>query len=214
MVIRRESAFSRRIVSENTLTVQIVLYILMKRGEDVLETLQKYPNQKLCEKFEFQNIAQEDIKEAALLEQICFPPNEACTEERMAQRIQKAPELFLTAAHKGTGKIAGFINGISTEECSLRDEFFTDIRLHNPEGRNVMILGVAVHPEHQGQGLAGELMRRYLSRMGEMGKSRIFLTCVSSKVKMYQKMGFYDQGRADSLWGGHFWHEMSCEIFR
>ena len=67
MVIRRESAFSRRIVSENTLTVQIVLYILMKRGEDVLETLQKYPNQKLCEKFEFQNIAQEDIKEAALL---------------------------------------------------------------------------------------------------------------------------------------------------
>lgn len=41
--------------------------------------------------------------------------------------------------------MAGFVNGIATKESKLRDEFFTDESLHDPDGPNVMILG-AVKP--------------------------------------------------------------------
>lgn len=39
-------------------------------------------------------------------------------------RVEKVPEMFLVAVDKATGKIAGFINGLSTNETVLRDEFF------------------------------------------------------------------------------------------
>ena len=39
--------------------------------------------QKLYEKFEFRNILPEEAEQAAEVEAICFPPNEACTEESM-----------------------------------------------------------------------------------------------------------------------------------
>jgi len=29
---------------------------------------------------------------------------------------------------------------------------------------------------------------------------------------MYKKMGFFDEGMANSTWGGIQWHEMSCVI--
>ena len=35
----------------------------------------------LCERFEFRDIKPEEAKRAAEIEQICFPPNEACSEQ-------------------------------------------------------------------------------------------------------------------------------------
>ena len=40
----------------------------------------------------------------------------------------------------------------------------------------------------------------------------VLLTCLDSKVEMYQKMGFEDMGIADSTWGGSQWHEMRCVL--
>lgn len=42
--------------------------------------------------------------------------------------------------------MAGFVNGIATDESKLRDEFFMDAGWHDPKGKNVMILGVDVLP--------------------------------------------------------------------
>ena len=67
----------------------------------------------------------------------------------MIERIAAAPELFLVAIDKETGKIAGFLNGIATDEYYFRDEFFTDASLHNPGGRNIMLLGLDVLPEYR-----------------------------------------------------------------
>ena len=107
-------------------------------------------------KFEFRNILQEEVDQAVQIEQICFPPNEACSETMMRERVTKALELFLVAVDRETGKIAGFLNGLSTEEEIFRDEFFTDAGLYNPKGDNVMLLGLDVLPEYRGQGLAKE----------------------------------------------------------
>lgn len=166
----------------------------------------------ILERFEFRNIRPEEAEQAVTIEQICFPPNEACSEKHMKERIAKAPELFLVGVDKKTGKVAGFLNGLSTDEDSFRDEFFTDADLYNPVGKNIMILGLDVLPEYRMQGLGRELVFQYLMRERENGKKRVILTCLDSKVKMYQKMGFIDHGISDSTWGDEEWHEMSCTI--
>ena len=164
----------------------------------------------LEERFEFRNIRSDEAEQAVAIEQICFPPNEACSEKHMRDRIAKASELFLVAMDKETGKLAGFLNGLATEESAFRDEFFTNADLHNPNGRHIMLLGLDVLPEYRRQGLGRELLSQYLKREWERGRKRVFLTCLESKVEMYEKFGFFDQGIADSAWGGEEWHEMSC----
>ena len=160
------------------------------------------------ERFAFRTINTEEAEEAAKVEAACFPPNEACTLENMKNRISKASDLFLVAIDKSTGKIAGFINGIATDEYDLRDEFFTELEHHYPNGKNIMILSVAVHPDYQKQGLARELIFNYCRREQERGRKRLILTCLPSKVKMYSKFGFRDLGESTSTWGGAKWHEM------
>ena len=164
------------------------------------------------ERFDFRSIRQEETNQAVKIEQICFPPNEACSREHMTERISGAPELFLVAVDKNTGLIAGFFNGIATNEEEFRDEFFTDITLHNPEGKNVMLLGLDVLPEYRMQGLARELVRRYVERERLNNRKKAILTCLDSKVEMYKKMGFIDDGIANSTWGGEAWHQMSLYI--
>lgn len=164
------------------------------------------------ERFDFRSIRQEETNQAVKIEQICFPPNEACSKEHMTERINGAPELFLVAVDKNTGLIAGFFNGIATNEEEFRDEFFTDITLHNPEGKNVMLLGLDVLPEYRMQGLARELVRRYVERERLNNRKKAILTCLDSKVEMYKKMGFIDDGIANSTWGGEAWHQMSLYI--
>ena len=166
----------------------------------------------LAERFEFRNIRAKEADQAVIIEQICFPPNEACSEKNMKSRIAKAPELFLVAVDKETGRLAGFLNGLSTDESTFRDEFFTDINLYNPEGKNVMLLGLDVLPEYRGQGLAREIVYQYAKREAKNNRKALILTCLDAKVEMYKKLGFQDNGIANSSWGGEEWHEMSLDI--
>lgn len=163
-------------------------------------------------RFEFREIRPEEAEQAAEIERVCFPPNEACSREMMIKRVKKAPELFLVAVDRQTGRLAGFLNGLSTDEEAFRDEFFTDADLYDPKGRNVMLLGLDVLPGYRMQGLARELVRLYSEREKERGRGRLLLTCLDAKVEMYEKMGFKDLGIANSAWGGEEWHEMeySC----
>lgn len=162
----------------------------------------------LNERFIFREILPEEADQAADIEQICFPPNEACSEAMMKERAIKVPELFLVAVDRETGKLAGLLNGLATDEHSFRDEFFTNAGLHDPAGSNIMLLGLDVLPAYRGQGLAREIMSRYLCRESGRGRKLVILTCLESKIKMYEKMGFFNNGIAESSWGGEQWFEM------
>lgn len=157
-------------------------------------------------------IRREEADEAAEIERICFPPNEACTYKQMQERVRRAPELFLVAEERETGKIAGFLNGLSTDEERFRDEFFENAALYNPDGANVMLLGLDVLPEYRRQGLATYLMKTYLKTESKKGRKKVLLTCLDSKVAMYEKMGYQDLGAANSTWGGEQWHEMCYKM--
>ena len=184
---------------DSTLSVCRMVYILEK--EEMLR-----------DKFEFREIKQEEIAQAVLIEQICFPPHEACKEEHMTERIQKVPELFFVAVDKETGKIAGFLNGLATSEEKFRDEFFTDADLYETEGKNVMLLGLDVLPEYRMQGLAREIVSQYAERERANGREKLILTCLPNLVEMYTKLGFQDDGISGSTWGNEEWHEMSYHI--
>lgn len=96
----------------------------------------------------------------------------------MVNRIAAARELFLVAVDKGTGEIAGFLNGIATDEYRFRDEFFTDANLHKENGKNIMLLGLDVLPEYRRHGLGRELVYQYLRRERKTaGKKFSLLVC-------------------------------------
>ena len=75
-----------------------------------------------------------------------------------------------------------------------------------------MLLGLDVRPEYRRQGLAREIVRQYAEREKKNGRRRLVLTCLESKVEMYQKFGFRDLGMANSTWGGEVWHEMDYQL--
>lgn len=187
------------------------LYLSEEGREKAQELLRQYgfTDKEMFQKYEFRYIHPEEAEQAADIEQICFSPNEACSREMMKERIQVAPDLFLVAIDKNKGNIAGFLNGLATDEYSFRDDFFKNAGLHNPKGKNIMILGLDVLPEYRKQGLAKEIMYQYLRKEWERDRKLVILTCLSNKVKMYKKMGFQDHGLADSTWGSEKWHEMS-----
>lgn len=166
----------------------------------------------MTEKFEFRDVRPDEAELTIVIEQICFPPNAACSAKSMRERVANAAETFLVAVDKETGKLAGFLNGVATNEEVFRDEFFTDITLHNPEGKNIMLLGLDVLPEYRHQGLAREIMNRYVSREQAKGRKCLYLTCLDGKVEMYKKMGYTDDGISGSVWGGEEWHDMSRRI--
>lgn len=163
---------------------------------------------KNAEEFIFRNIKPEETEQAIAIEGICFPPHEACSAKAMTERITAAPELFFVAVDRKTGKIAGFFNGVATDETSFRDEFFTDISLHKTAGKNIMLLGLDVLPEYRGRGLARRLVEEYVLRERAGNRQALVLTCLEDKVEMYLKMGFTDNGTANSSWGNEEWHEM------
>ena len=168
----------------------------------------------MIEHFIFRDIRPEEADQAILLEEICFPPHEQCSPEDIRSRIEKAPELFLVAEDPGTGRIAGFLCGIATNETRFRDAFFTDSNLHDPNGRNIMLTGLNVGPAYRMQGLARTLMATYLQResLRPVRREMAVLTCLEEKVPMYTRMGFTDKGMSASVWGGEPWHEMTCPI--
>ena len=156
--------------------------------------------------FIFRTVRPEEAEETVRIEAVCFPPNEACKREHMLPRIAAAADFFWVA--EDHGRLAGFINGIATNEERFRDEFFTDASIHDPDGKNVMIMALDVLPEYRGQGLGRELMRSYAERL--KGR-RLVLTCLDRLVGTYEKMGFRDLGLSASVWGGESWHEMDRE---
>ncbi len=181
-------------------------------GREVCEFIYEKVNDKLHEQFEFRDIKSEEIREASDIEQICFPPNEACKPERIKERVEAAPDYFLVAFDRKNGRIAGFFNGIATNEYDFRDEFFLDAGLHDPNGKNIMMLGLDVLPEYRKKGLGRELVYEYCRREQKRGSGRLVLTCLENKVDMYKKFGFRDLGEANSSWGGESWHEMDISL--
>ena len=61
---------------------------------------QEFIDPSLHHRFEFRYIRPEEADQAAKIEEICFPPNEACSAKMMKERVAAAPDFFLVAADR------------------------------------------------------------------------------------------------------------------
>ncbi len=161
---------------------------------------------------EIRLIRTDEAEQAAEIERICFPPNEACAHDDMIKRAAVIPRMFVVAVNDNMGTLMGFINGLATNETSFRDDFFTDPSVHDENGKQVMILGLDVLPEYRHQGVASALMKAFLQKAKDEKRNFVLLTCHESKIDMYEHMGFTDLGLSRSVWGGVPWREMICDV--
>ena len=147
----------------------------------------------MTDNFEFRSIHPDEVEQAIAIEQICFPPNEACSPKAMTERIAKVPQLFLVAVDKSTGKLAGFLNGVATDEEKFRDEFFTDIDLCDENGKNVMLLGLDVLPEYRGCGIGRALETYAVNISLEQGYTPFGQVVEDNlvSVKLQESLGLY-----------------------
>lgn len=155
------------------------------------------PDTSLAKRFVFRSILPEEAEQAVAIETECFPPHEACKPEIMRARVAIAPERFLVAVDRESGRIAGFIDGLATNDAHLRD---------------AMILGVNVLPAYRRQGLAREMVAQFLRREQSRGTERVILTCLAHRVAMYEGFGFRTIGDSDSTWGDEQWIEMDVRL--
>lgn len=153
----------------------------------------------------------DDVDAVAAVEKECFPPAEAATREKFAERILHYGNHFWLMFDGD--KLAAFVDGFVTDAPDLTDEMYERADMHNEAGAWQMIFGVNTMPEYRRRGLAGELIRCAIDNAGEAGRKGLVLTCKDELVHYYAGFGFKDEGISDkSTHGNVAWHQMRLEF--
>jgi len=139
------------------------------------------------------------------VEERCYT-TEGATKEKIKKRIEIFPEGFYIAEDKGV--IIGIINGTSTDQEDLSDEELKGMSEFSKEGKNIVILSVAVLSEYQGKGIARLLLGKLIKKCKELKKVKILLTCKKELITFYEKFGFIYLQKSELTHGGIEWHEM------
>ena len=100
------------------------------------------------------------------------------------------------------------INGMTTDSKDLCDEMYEGTELYAPDGKWLMIFGVASLPEYQHKGLASQLMERVIEETGKQKRKGIVLTCKEELIPFYEKFGYVSEGISHSEHGGAVWYQM------
>ena len=101
-----------------------------------------------------------------------------------------------------------FINGLVSDEPTIRDEMFADAAFHNEHGAWQMVFGVNTLPEYRRRGLAGEVMRQVIADARSQGRKGCVLTCKDRLVHYYETFGYRSEGVSASTHGGAVWYDM------
>ncbi len=155
---------------------------------------------------QIENVSKENIKEIAIIEKICFPKEEAASEQSIRERVETFPESFFIG--KIDGKIIGFINGAVTDSSTITDKMFENVNLHNPKGSYQMIFGLDVLPEYEKKGYGKQLMTHMIEESKKRGRKGVVLTCKEHLISFYEQFGYKVVGKSASTHGGATWYDM------
>ena len=150
--------------------------------------------------------AADDLQTLVQIEAECFPAAEAATEQSLARRLEYYPNHFWVLEENG--RIVAFVNGMATDEPTIRDEMFADASLHNEQGDWQAIFGVNTLPEYRRQGRAGRLLRQAAADAKAQGRKGCILTCKDRLVHYYASLGYVSEGVSASVHGGAVWYDM------
>lgn len=163
-------------------------------------------------KVSYRWLESEEIENIEYIERICFAEGESLKNEALQKRYEQVENSFLVAYFPTNNEIIGYISGIYTKEDHFRDAFYDDPCLHDPKGKNVMLLGLAVLPQYQRLGVGSGLVSHFLQILKSNGLHQVVLTCLKDKVKMYEKMGFVNAGLSCSTFGKRSYFEMYYDL--
>jgi len=156
------------------------------------------------------NVRIQDLDRCFAIERAGYGGEEAATIEKIKTRIETYPEGFLVLEHNE--EVLGFINCGACYTVELSDEDFKELIGHTPEGPNIVIMSVVVHPSHQHLGYAQQLMHAFIKQMQAMNKQDIYLICQEELIGFYEQFGYKRLGVSDSTHGGLQWHEMVIKL--
>ena len=148
----------------------------------------------------------EDLDDITYLESICFPAAEAAGKESFQKRLEKFSEHFWLLFEDD--ELVGMVNGMVTDEKTIRDEMFEDASLHQEDGAWQSIFGLDVLPSRQRQGYAARLMEGCIAEAKRQGKKGCILTCKDRLIHYYAKFGYQNFGVSASVHGGAVWYDM------
>lgn len=151
-----------------------------------------------------------DLKALTAVEAACFPPAEAAGEADFAVRLRVYPNHFWLLEEDG--KVVSFVNGMATDEPSIRDEMYADALLHQENGAWQAIFGVNTLPEYRRRGLAAKLLTAAAENARAAGRRGCILTCKDKLISWYEKLGYRNQGVSQSVHGGVVWYDMVLEF--
>jgi ribosomal protein S18 acetylase RimI-like enzyme len=151
-----------------------------------------------------------DLEQCVTVETSGFPPGEAAPRETIELRIGKFPEGFLVA--EVDGKVVGILNSAVTDKADISDEELKQLSGHDPAGKNLVVFALAVLPEYQKQGIAHQLMQRFVEETRQRGKENVLLLSKQHLISYYERMGFRHAGLSKSTHGGAEWHEMCLRL--
>ena len=148
-----------------------------------------------------------DLAAVTAVEAACFPAAEAATERDFAQRLAVYPNHFWLL-EEDDGTLVSFINGMVTDEPTLRDEMYENAALHREDGAWQMIFGVNTLPDYRRKGCAARVMERVISDARAQGRKGCVLACKDKLIHYYETFGFRSEGVSASTHGGAVWFDM------
>lgn len=159
---------------------------------------------------QIRNAKIKDLSELVVIEHLCFTKEEAATKEAFEKRIQLIPDSFFIAEEEGV--IMGLVNGPVIETSFITDDLFSDIKENPASGGHQSILGLAVSPHFQKQGVASALLT-HLEKEARMKKREtITLTCKENLILFYESYGYLNSGISSSEHGGVIWYNMNKKL--
>jgi len=156
------------------------------------------------------NANSNDLESIYKIETACFPANQAASLNTLSTRLKVFPQHFWLIEDKG--EIVGFINGMITNNETIKDEMFKNAELHIEDGIWQSVFGLAVLPKYQNQGYAGKLLHHLTNVSLQKKRKGIILTCEKPLISYYQKFGFLNVGLSASVHGGDVFFDMKKEL--
>ena len=151
-----------------------------------------------------------DIEPLHEIERLCFPPEKAADREAFEFRLKSFPHWFLKAELDGV--IVGLIDGSSSDRPYITDDLYDSDSEYSDNGENLLIYGLAVHPDYRHKRVAHKLMAAYLKKAAAAGKKHISLTCKESLIPFYESFGYKNHGVSESVKGNVKSFDMEMNI--
>lgn len=141
----------------------------------------------------------QDVRQLHEIEVLSFPPEKAASLEAFEYRLREFPQWFFKA--EADGRIIGLINGSCSKKPYITDDLYEQGGGFDESGENLLIYGLAVHPEYRHTGVAQRLMEKFVTAAKNAGKKHISLTCKEALIGFYESLGYTKRGVSESVKG-------------